>query len=121
MPRSRKLLLCLLGLYAAYGAVVPHVAHRADDERAAGFLLGFPTAIALFTWCKLNAAERQIVAPSAAPMLVGGLAPVGIPFYFFRTLPLGAALLAIGKAVLFYCALMIAYAVARLLSSWLAV
>jgi apolipoprotein N-acyltransferase len=100
---------------------VPHVTHGADDLRAAGFLLAFPTGVALFIWCKLNAAERQIVPPAVAPLLVGVLAPIGVPFYFLRTLPLRSALLAIGKAVLFFCGLNLTYALAQYLSSGLAV
>ena len=121
MTGSRKILLALLGLYVVYGAVVPHVTSSADDVRAADFLLSFPTGIALFTWCKLNAAERRIAAPAAAPLLVGALAPIGVPFYFLRTLPLRSALLAIAKAVLFFLVLGFASAASRYVSTGLAV
>jgi len=117
VPGSRKILLFLLGLYAVTGVLVPHMTRSPDDIRAVSVLLAFPTAIALFAWCKLNAAERHIVPPAAAPLLVGALAPIGIPFYFLRTLPFRSALLAIGKAALFFLGLNIAYTVASLLSS----
>jgi apolipoprotein N-acyltransferase len=117
VKRSRKVLASLLGLYVVYGALLPHIARGAENLRAAQLLLGFPTAIALFWWCKLDATERGIVSPSAAPLLVGALAPFGVPYYFLRTMPLRSALLAIIRAVLFYVGMCIAESLASYVSA----
>ncbi len=41
----------------------------------------------LFAWCKADAAKRAIKAPPAAPLIVGIFALIGVPYYFFSTMP----------------------------------
>ena len=117
MNRPRKVLLGLLGLYVVYGALLPHIARGAANLRAAQVLLGIPTAIAFFSWCKLDATERGIDSPPAAPLLVGIFAPIGAPYYFLRTMPLRPALLAILKGALFIVGISFAESIASYVSS----
>jgi hypothetical protein len=56
----------------------------------------------LFSWCKADAFARGIPTPAGASLLVALFAPVGVPYYLFRTWPWRAALRAIGKALAFY-------------------
>lgn len=98
---STKPLLILLLLYVIYGvldAVFPH-----DPYSPSIFMLpvGIAMAICLFSWCKRDAEERGISAGVSA-MLVGFVALIGLPYYFFRTRSFGRAWLAIGKALLFF-------------------
>jgi|SRR5580658_9679365 hypothetical protein len=117
MTRSRQVLLTLVLIYLLGGVLLPHITHSASDKAALGLSLTFPAAIALFAWCKLNAAERHISAPPAAPLLVGLLGVVGVPYYFFKTLPVRSALFAIAKAVVFFVALNVIYFYASRLSA----
>jgi len=105
MKRSRKVLLLLFAIYVLCGLLVPLTTCSVEDVAAANVLLGVPTAVSLFTWCKLDSAERHITPPPSAALLVGGLAPVGVPFYFLRTMPLRPALFAILKSVSFFMAI----------------
>jgi hypothetical protein len=106
-----------LAAWVIWGAAQPHFTRSVADVRAAYFLLGFPMAVALFTWCKLDAAERGVVAPPAAALLVGAFAPIGVPYYFLRTMSLRSATYAIGKALLFYLALGVAIVVGKYLGT----
>jgi hypothetical protein len=56
-------------------------------------------AIISFAWCKAHAASRGIIPPSGSALLVGLLPPVGVPVYFFRSMPWKTALLATLKAI----------------------
>jgi hypothetical protein len=116
MRRSRKILLGLAVLWAAHGAIIGRLLHSTDDVAAAQILLGIPTSIALFSWCKSDAAERSIVAPASSALLVGSIGPIGVPIYFLRTMRFWEAMLAIIKATGFYVGIVVAEAGASYLS-----
>jgi hypothetical protein len=116
MTKSRRILVALAGLYGAVGAVVPHVAHSSDDAAAINFALGFPTAIALFSWCKSDAAERAVVAPAPSALLIGVVAPIGVPYYLFHTREFWAALWGVLKASGYLVVLNLVFAGAARLS-----
>ena len=102
MRRSRTVLLTLAGIWVSYGIALPHIAHKPDDVAAAQVFLGFLTAPFLFTWCKLDTRERAVEAPAPAAALVGGMALIGVPYYFFRTMRPARAVLSTLKAAAYY-------------------
>lgn len=63
-------------------------------------VLWVPLAVLLFMWCKADTAERSIDSPPGATVLVGLLAPLGVPYYFFRALPWQKAAVATTLALL---------------------
>ncbi len=68
-----------------------------------------PLAVLLFTWCKSDVAERNINSPPGATVLVGLLAPVGVPYYFFRALPWQKATVAIVLALLAFIGMQVTW------------
>jgi hypothetical protein len=60
-----------------------------------------PTAILLYLWVSADAAERGILMPSGATLLVPFIAIVGVPYYLIRTRPRGVALWQVPLAVVF--------------------
>src|SRR5271168_5484383 len=100
-------LVAIAVLFAGAGAVFPHLPD-ASAERGLSFLLSIICAPLLFVWCKAHAAARGIEAPSPAPLLVGLLAPVGVPYYFYRSMPWRAASVATFKALCYFVFLVIA-------------
>ena len=72
-------------------------------------VMWFPLAILLFMWCKSDMAERNIVGPAGATVLVGLLAPIGVPYYFFRALPWRAATVATSVALLALVGMQVAF------------
>lgn len=57
--------------------------------------------------------------PGAAPMLVGLIAPVGIPYYFFRFLPAGRPCVASLAALGIWMLMLLLYGVAAMASGLL--
>jgi hypothetical protein len=57
-------------------------------------------SVLLFAWCKTHASVRGMSPPPGAPLLVALIAPIGLPYYFFRAFQWRIALAALGKSVL---------------------
>jgi len=102
-----RLLVAMGGISAVVGVVEPHVSHVGSPLSPLVTAYTVVMAILLFTWCKADASARGIVAPVAAPILVALIAIIGVPYYFFRTMPFGRALRATGKALLFFLLLIV--------------
>jgi hypothetical protein len=100
MKRTTIPLIAMALLFAGSGAVLPHLPD-ASDERGLSFLLSIICAVLLFIWCKVHASARGIDPPTAAPLLVGLIAPIGVPYYFFRSMPWPAASWATVKAIFY--------------------
>ena len=98
MKRASLELLALAGLFGAVGAVIPHL-RDPSDERGLSFLLSIASSILLFMWCKAHAAARGIEPPTPSALLVGLMAPGGVPYYFFRSMAWPAACWATLKAI----------------------
>ena len=64
-----------------------------------GLLHGIILAVLMFSWCKADAAARNLTAPKGAALAVGLIAPLGLPYYLFRTRHWKAAAIAILKAI----------------------
>jgi hypothetical protein len=98
MKSSHKPLAILAGAHVVIGAVAPFLTQRPSGDRSLNFVMAIIYAICLFTWSKADAAERS-VKPGGAPILIALASPIGLPYYFFRTMPARQALLAIAKAL----------------------
>jgi hypothetical protein len=93
-----------IALIAVVGGAIQQLLHaHMDAARISLAVTVFPTAICLYLWVRSDAAERGILMPAGATLLVPLIAIVGVPYYLIRTRPRGAALwqvlLAIGFAV----------------------
>jgi hypothetical protein len=100
MSNQRALLLMALSFVVA-GLVQPHVPDAARPLNASGVVHALVLSVLLFLWCKADAAKRKVTPPFAALLLVPFVAPIGIPYYFFRTMPRRAAVVATLTAFLF--------------------
>lgn len=96
MKESRKPLAILAVLFLAVGSI-KSLAAEPGQRGPIDMIMPFAIAICLFWWCKADARERGI-APGSAPALVGLIAPIGLPYYFFRYLRGREAWLACLKA-----------------------
>jgi hypothetical protein len=112
---AHKLLFVLGSTYIAAGAIAPHL--RSLDRSPDSLLLAqaFVVSALLFRWCRVDAQERRV--KHATPLLLALVPPVGLPYYFFRTRPVGKAFGSLGKSLLFYLATAIVYDVCFLLSA----
>jgi len=73
---------------------------RVLNEAAVAHL--FVLAVLSFAWCKADVSARNIKEPSGSALLVGLIALVGVPLYFFRSRPTKDAALATARAVAFF-------------------
>ena len=103
MPRTNKLLLLLALSFAVDGLLQPFVPQQA--LRGVVLLHGVLIGVFCYLWAKAEAAERNSVAPGRSALWAGIFPLLGVPIYFWRTRPPGAASLAIGKATLLLVAL----------------
>jgi hypothetical protein len=87
-----------------------------DDSRVVTAATLFPYAAILFAWCRADAKHRGIRPPTGAPLLVGLVALVGVPYYFYRILPPGKATLRVLAAI----GIFILSAMSTALSDWIA-
>ena len=86
MNKSKKIVCGMFGLHIVAG-VLEATALRSAGPQAIAVVLWVPLAVLLFMWCKADMEERRIDSPPGATVLVGLLAPLGVPYYFFRALP----------------------------------
>jgi hypothetical protein len=101
VKRTRLSLIGIGLLFAATRALIPHP-NDVRDERGLSFILSFPCSILLFVWCKAHAEARGITPPAASAPLVALLPPVGVPYYFYRTMSLPSATLATAKSICYF-------------------
>jgi hypothetical protein len=111
-----RLLVAMGGISAVVGVLEPHVSQPGSPLSPLVAAYTLVMAILLFTWCKADAAARGIAVPAAAPILVALIAVIGVPYYFFRTMPFGRALSATGRAVLFFFLLIVLQGVCAFVS-----
>ena len=112
MKREAAIIAALLALSATVGVFQALLRADGQDLRITAFGSMLPYAILLFMWCKADCARRGISPPSGAVLLVSWVAIIGIPYYYFRILPLLRAVIHILCAylVLGLCAEAIALA-----------
>ena len=117
MTTANRLLVAMGGISAVVGVLEPHLPHVEGPLSPLVAAYTLVMATLLFAWCKADASNRGIAVPAAAPILVALLAIVGVPYYFFRVLPFGRAVSAIGKAILFFVFLIILQGVCNFVSA----
>jgi len=103
MTRSRRILIAWLVAYAALGLIggITGLSHR--DEQAFGFIAGVPAMVCIYLWCRAESLERGVLPRSGLTMFAALVAPLGVPWYLWRTRPTAkAALKSIGWALGFY-------------------
>jgi hypothetical protein len=95
----KRLLVAIAIVWGITGLVEPHLPNAGEPFSPIGMVQGFVTALLLFGWCKAHAEAHAIKPPLGAPLLVGLLAPIGIPYYAFRGYGLRGGARLIGLAV----------------------
>ena len=108
MTRDRILLLAIAATWLVGGFIEPFTPSFGQPYNEATLPHAVVLSVLLFAWCKSHAATLGVVPPMGAPLLVGLIAPVGIPYYFFLAFSWRRALLAMGKTLLFavFCVLL---------------
>ena len=101
MSSANRLLLIIAATFVAAGSLEPQLPHPGQFPNEIGVVLTFVFAALLFSWCKADAASRNVSPPAGAPLLVALICPIGVPYYLFRTRPWRDAWVATGKAVAF--------------------
>jgi hypothetical protein len=107
-------LLVLLSIFS--GLAEPGTAKEGEFMSVVGLVHAFVGASLLFFWCKAHAASRGIEAPTGSAQLIFLFALVGVPVYFFRTMPWRDAVIANLKALAFSLMCMTLYSAAFRLS-----
>lgn len=101
MNRARIILAILAASFLVAGLAEPFVARPGQLRSPTEFVHTLAIGILCYMWCKADATVRGAIPPNGAALWSGLFPPIGIPLYFFRSLPLRQALVRVGKAVLF--------------------
>ena len=84
MKSDSKLVILILLSWLASGIVEPHLPNAGQPFNAGALIHGLVLSVLLFTWCKAHAKVHMIKPPAGAPLLVGIVSPIGIPYYALR-------------------------------------
>jgi hypothetical protein len=114
MPKSTRFLLNLVVLFASMGAIDCLMA-RPDNASPLAIVYALIFSGLMFGWCKAHAAARGSDPPTGAAIMAAFLAPIGVPLYFLRSMPVGQALWSSAKALLFFVGLLATYGVTSML------
>ena len=109
MNRANILLAVIAVSFFLGGLVEPFVPHPEQPLNEATVVQNILTAVLSFAWCKAHAASRGIAPPSGSAVLAALLPPVGVPVYFFRSMPWRVASFATLKAVGFFTLLLVLF------------
>ena len=82
--RPQRILVMIGVAWGIAGLVEPHLPNAGQPFNAVGAVQMVLSAILLFAWCKAHAQANYIKPPTGAPLLVGVLALVGLPYYALR-------------------------------------
>lgn len=106
LSRVNVLLVAIAATFLAEGIAAPYVRYRGQPFYERDIVESLLVAVLAYMWCKAHAASRRIVAPAGSALLAALLPPLGVPLYFFRSMPWRAALAATTKS-LGYTALLV--------------
>src|SRR5580698_6972960 len=94
MPSRRTaIILAFLLLSGVARRLQCYLVYIGQDARISAAVTIFPLAGLLLAWCKADAAHRGINPPDGAPLLVAIFALVRIPYYYFKVLGPGRAII----------------------------
>ena len=99
MDRATVLVLALIGSFFIAGVAEPFVARPGEPFSVAAPVHMIVIGILCFAWCKAHAMTRGIEPPSGSALLAGLLPLVGVPAYFFRSMPWRTATIASLKSI----------------------
>ena len=119
LNKPNKILALLLVTFLVAGAIENF---SLSDNRTLYELAvahAFIVAILLFAWCKSHIQFNEINAPSSSALLVGLMAPIGVPLYFFRGFGFKDGSIKTVKAIVFLLVSMALYEVGAYISGQL--
>ena len=96
---SRKFLAALGLVWGVGGLVEPHLPDAGEALNAVGIIQGIVTSVVLFAWCKAHARVHAVRPGAGAALLVGLIAPVGVPYYAFSGFGFRGGVRLIGSSV----------------------
>lgn len=109
MSKPNRLLILMVATWATMGLIDAHLTLAPQSISPFALPYGFAIAALIYRWCHAHAAARGIEPPYGLSVIAAFWAPIGIPLYFLRTLPLLAAGIAILKSVVFSVVLLCIY------------
>ncbi|MGO4223676.1 hypothetical protein AB4Y64_17715 [Lysobacter sp. TAF61] len=109
MKRDQLIVGVLIATWPIAGLIEPFTPSYGQIYNEASLGHALVLAILLFAWCKAHASERGVPAPTGAPLLVALLAPVGLPYYFFRSFTWRRASVGLAKALLVFMGCCVLY------------
>jgi len=118
MNKSKKILCAMFGLHLVAGITEAATLMRTQPQDIA-MVFWLPLAMLLFMWCKADIAERRIDTPPGAAVLVGLLAPIGVPYYFFRALRWQKAAVATVLALVAFIGMQVTWQIGVLVGGFL--
>lgn len=117
MKKSRIVLAVIALTYFVGGLAEQFVPNAGQPFNEASVVLNVLEAVLGFAWCKLHASERGIEAPTGSALFVGIFSPLGVPLYFFRSMPARKAAMSTLKAVAFLVFVLMLFTVGAAVSS----
>jgi hypothetical protein len=109
MTAVRWILLIMAMSFAISGFTEPLLPNYEQPFNAISTAHTFLLILLYYMWCVADAAARGIQPPRWAPLLTALLLPVGVPYYFFKTMPGRQAALYTLAAAGFFILLMLVY------------
>lgn len=113
MFRARMTLFYMGAVCLLVGILEPFTNRPVDPYSPLGLIQVLLLAVLGYVWCRADAAERGIVPPKGAAIMIAVFAIVGIPAYFARSRPWRAAVWASFKALGFLVLIQLLYIFGR--------
>ena len=95
-----RFLIALGVVWAAAGLIEPLLPRVGESLNEVGVVQGILTSVLLFGWCSAHARANAIRPALGARLLVGLLAPVGLPYYAFSGFGFRGGMRLIGMSIL---------------------
>jgi len=105
MTKPHLLLVLIAASFLVGGLVEPFFPHAGQPFNGVSTVQNIIVAILGFAWCKAHASSRRITAPSGSGLFVALFAPIGVPVYFFRSMPWRTVSIATLKAIAYFVVL----------------
>ena len=116
----RQWVAIMAAVWGGGGLVEPHLPNAGQPLNEVAIVQNLILAILLFGWCKAHAQAQSIKPPTAAPLLVALIAPVGVPYYALRGFGFRRGALLIGWALLTFAGFLALYIVCFAVSARIA-